>query len=194
MPRSLHALLLFALATPACTFSEKVVNHYHYYGDTGGEEDTGAPVDSGGVNVDSGGAEEELPPLPAPVIWEGMLTVEVSGSEETARLVLSTQPDAEGALVGPITTVESDLRDVVMFGITWPLDAVIDGLMEEDGAAAGRITNAGTAALYWGTWAGGLTTSGPEGTTMTGVGDVPLEIFGSPISIPARFSVTTPTP
>lgn len=193
MPRC--ALLLLSLAlVPACTFSEKVVNHYHYYGDTGGEEDSAAEVDSGGVNVDSGGADGQEPVLPPPVIWEGTLTVEVSGSEETARLVLSTQPAVDGALVGPITTVESDLSDIVMYGMFWPIEAVVDGMMEDDGAAAGRITNTATAAAYWGTWAGGLSTSGPEGTTMTGLGDLPIEMFSTPVYLPARFSVTTPTP
>lgn len=181
MPRS--ALLLLSLTLiPACTFSEKVVNHYHYYGDTGGEEDSGgAPSDDTGGQVDSGGGADGAEPLPDPVIWTGTLFIAEGGATTEHALVLATQPPVEGALSGPITTVESDVRDVVLYGVTWPLTVVIEGRLEDDGAAAGLTRNDAAPSGPWeGGWTGGLTTSGPEGTTLEGEGDVVVEIYSTP--------------
>jgi hypothetical protein len=186
------ALLLLALCVvPACTFSEKVVNNYNYYGDTGGEQDTAAGVDSGGSDVDSGGADGQEPVLPLPVLWEGSLTVIESGTPMDYRLVLATQPAAAGALDGLISTIESGVVDIVQYGATWPLTLVIDGVLEEDGAAAGRTVNTATSGAFTEAWAGGLTTSGPDGTTMTGEGTYALEVFTVPTSQLFSFTVTT---
>jgi hypothetical protein len=191
MPRC--ALLLLALCVvPACTFSEKVVNNYNYYGDTGGEEDTAAGVDSGGSDVDSGGADGQEPVLPPPVLWEGSLTVIESGTPTDYRLVLATQPAAAGALDGPISTIESGILDIVVYGAFYPVTLVIDGVLEDDGAAAGRTVNTATSGAYPGEWVGGLTTSGPDGTTMTGEGTFVVEIFSTPAPLDLSFTVTTP--
>ncbi len=197
MPRS--ALLLLSLPLiPACTFSEKVVNHYHYDGDTGGEEDSGgAPAadtaDDTGGPLDAGGGADGAAPPPDPLIWTGTLFIAEGGATMEYPLVLATQPPVDGALSGPITTVESGVREVFLYGITWPLTVEIEGSLEDDGAAAGLTRNSAAPSGPWeGGWTGGLTTSGPEGTTLEGEGDVVLEIFSSPVPHPFRFAVTTP--
>ena len=185
MPR--FALLSLTLI-PACTFSEKVVNHYHYYGDTGGEEDSG-----GAASDDTGGADGGAEPLPAPVIWTGTLFIEERGTPLEYALVLATQPPVAGALYGPITTVESAVLDVVVYDMTLPLTLTIEGTLEDDGAAAGIARNdAPGSDGYQDAWTGGLTTSGPEGTTLEGEGYVPLVVFSVPTPHPFRFAVTAP--
>jgi hypothetical protein len=195
MPR-FTLLLLPLTVVPACTFSEKVVNHYHYYGDTGGEEGSGgAPSDDGG-QLDSGaGADgaDGSAPLPDPVIWTGTLFIEERGTPLEYALVLATQPPVEGALYGPITTVESAVLDVVVYDMTLPLTLTIEGTLEDDGAAAGIARNDAPESYgYQDAWTGGLTTSGPEGTTLEGEGYVPLVVFGVPTPYPFRFAVSTP--
>jgi hypothetical protein len=193
MPRV--ALLLLSLTlVPACTFSEKVVNNYNYYGDTGGEEDSGGalPDDTGG-QVDAGGGADGAEPLPDPVIWTGTLFIDESGTPLEYALVLATQPPVAGALYGPITTVESAVFDVVAYGMTLPLTLTIEGTLEDDGAAAGIARNdAPGSDGYQDAWTGGLTTSGPGGTTLEGEGYVPLVVFGTPTLYPFRFAVTAP--
>jgi hypothetical protein len=189
-PRTAHnglpvALALIALAAlSGCTYVEK--NYYYGDLDTGPEAEAEAEAaDSGADDADTGSAEE--PPTERLFVGEYVVP-ETGGEPRVSAITLGLQVGADGALQGPLRTVQSAPNDVVYIGYTFNFQLEMNGAIDPAGAAAGSAVNvvpgAELAAESPEPWTGALVAGDDGAVRLEAEGNLPLDYFGTTLSVP----------
>jgi hypothetical protein len=185
-PRTAHnglpvALALIALAAMSgCTYVEK--NYYYGDLDTGPEAEDDAEAAG---DADTGSAE--VPPTERLFVGEYVVP-ETGGEPRVSAITLGLQVGADGALQGPLRTVQSDPNDVVYLGYTFNFQLEMNGAIDPAGAAAGTAVNvvpgAELAAESPEPWTGALVAGDDGAVRLEAEGNLPLDYFGATLSVP----------